>query len=35
VQEKDPKMPKTVRRFAYVALIIMMFGTASGWLGGL
>ena len=28
-------MPKTVRRFAYVALIIMLFGTASGWLGGL
>jgi hypothetical protein len=34
VHRKDPNMPKSVRRFAYVALIIVLFGTASGWLGG-
>ena len=27
--------PKTLQRLAYVALIIVMFGTATGWLGGL
>ncbi len=26
-------MPDTVRRIAYVALIILMFGVVSGWLG--
>ena len=27
--------PNTLQRLAYVALIIVMFGTATGWLGGL
>lgn len=26
-------MPDTVRRIAYVALIVLMFGVVSGWLG--
>lgn len=25
----------TLQKLAYVALIIVMFGTATGWLGGL
>jgi hypothetical protein len=24
-----------LQKFAYVALIVLLFGTASGWLGGL
>lgn len=27
--------PQPLRKFAYVALIIVLFGTASGWLGAL
>lgn len=27
-------MPKTISKVAYVVLIILMFGIASGWLGG-
>jgi len=27
--------PDGVKKAAYVALIVLMFGTASGWLGGL
>jgi len=28
------KMPEPFSKFAYVALIVLMFGVASGWLGG-
>ncbi len=29
-------MPRNgIRKIAYVALIVLMFGVASGWLGGL
>lgn len=29
-------MPRSAfRNIAYVALVIVLFGTASGWLGGL
>jgi len=27
--------PTTLQKAAYVALLIVLFGTASGWLGGL
>lgn len=27
--------PSTLQKLTYVALIIVMFGTATGWLGGL
>ncbi|MEJ6399496.1 hypothetical protein [Yoonia sp. 208BN28-4] len=30
---QEDTMPDTVRRIAYVALIILMFGVVSGWLG--
>lgn len=26
---------KNVRKMAYVALIVVLFGVSSGWLGGL
>jgi len=29
------KMPKTVQNLTYAALIVVLFGTATGWLGGL
>ncbi|NCO87976.1 MAG: hypothetical protein GW886_15230 [Rhodobacterales bacterium] len=31
-QKKDTTMPATVRKFAYVLLIIVMFGVTTGWL---
>lgn len=27
------KMPETFKRVAYVVLIVLLFGLASGWLG--
>ena len=30
---QEDKMPETIQRIAYVALIILMFGVVSGWLG--
>ncbi|MFT6675224.1 MAG: hypothetical protein ACJAVM_001413 [Sulfitobacter sp.] len=27
--------PRSLQKFAYVALIVVLFGVASGWLGGL
>jgi hypothetical protein len=27
--------PTTLQKLAYVALLVVMFGTATGWLGGL
>ncbi len=31
-QKKDTTMPATFRKFAYVLLIIVMFGVTTGWL---
>ena len=28
-------MPEGVRKISYVALIVLMFGVTTGWLGGL
>jgi len=28
-------MTTNIQKFAYVALIVVLFGTATGWLGGL
>jgi hypothetical protein len=28
-------VPRNVRKLAYVALIVLMFGISLGWLGGL
>ena len=27
--------PTTLQKLSYAALLVVMFGTASGWLGGL
>jgi len=27
--------PTTLQKAAYIALMVVLFGTASGWLGGL
>lgn len=27
--------PSGIQKAAYIALIVVLFGTASGWLGGL
>lgn len=32
-QTQRDTMPDTVRRIAYIALIVLMFGVVSGWLG--
>ena len=30
---QEDTMPETFQRIAYVALIVLMFGVVSGWLG--
>lgn len=35
-RNKDAQMgPRNVQKMAYVALIVVLFGVTSGWLGGL
>lgn len=35
-QAKDGEMaPSGIQKAAYIALIVVLFGVASGWLGGL
>lgn len=29
----EDNMPQTFKRIAYVALVVLLFGVASGWLG--
>ena len=29
----DENMPQTFKRIAYVALVVLLFGVTSGWLG--
>lgn len=31
----DRMAPTSIRKMAYIALIFVLFGVASGWLGGL
>ena len=33
-RNSEETMPQTIQTIAYVALIILMFGVVSGWLGG-
>ena len=32
---REDTMPGTFRTFAYVALLLLMLGVTSGWIGGL
>ncbi len=30
----EDKMPQTFQRIAYIALVVLLIGITSGWLGG-
>lgn len=30
----EDEVPKTMQRVAYIALVILLFGLTTGWLGG-